>query len=603
MDATGLLPDDPLPDDEAALRDLVVRLRAEQVALRADQAALRGQTDRLRLENAGLQADQARLRLENADLQARQERLKQEKDDLQAEQARLKQQYADLQAEFTRLQQENAELRGKVAAAARQRFGRKSERRPRTTSTQGKPKAKRHKHGRSRLPDNLERRTDVHDLGESEKPCPCCGRMRECIGAQESEQIEMEPARFFIRHIVKKTYACPDCSVQKSLSSEKRFQTAWDRPAGPLPGSRAGAGLLAHVIVGKYADHTPLHRQVGQLARSGVHLADSTLGEWMEQAARLLAPLYERMAKLVLLSRVIHTDDTPVQVRLAGAKGTIQGHLWVYIGDPDYPYVVFDFTADYKKEGPHAFLKGYTGYVQADALAQYEGLYGEGKAKHCCCWAHARRGFFEAVAGGDERGNGALDLIGRLYGIEDKLPPLIAPSTDSAEQARRLAREEERRQLRERDSVPVLSELKKWLEEQKPKTLPKSPLGQAIGYALNNWEALKRYVEKGYLAIDNNLSERTLRVVGLGRKNWVALGSKAGGKTAAVLYTIVQTCVYQGLDPFAYLKEALVGLYELGEKPTEAQVEEWLPERWKQRREQCGPPGSGANAPVGVATG
>src|SRR5262249_38063270 len=149
------------------------------------------------------------------------------------------------------------------------------------------------------------------------------------------------------------------------------------------------------------------------------------------------------------LSRAVHTDDTPVQVRLAGAKGTLQGHLWVYIGEPDYPYVVFDFTADYKKDGPHAFLKGYTGYVQADALAQYEGLYGPGKAKHCCCWAHARRGFFEAAAGKDERAEPALEVIGRLYGVEDELPPLIAPSAGLADQPARLLREQERRQLRQ----------------------------------------------------------------------------------------------------------------------------------------------------------
>jgi transposase len=588
MDATVVPPDGQRPDDSAALRDLVRRLQAEQERLRASQADLLAEAFRLRQENAKLQAEQTRLGQENAQLQA--------------EQAQHKQQIAELLTELARLRQDNAELRGKVDAAARQRFGRSSERRPRTTLGQDKTKRKRHRHGRSRLPANLERRTEIHDLTDAEKPCPCCGKMRECIGTQESEQLDMQPAQFFVRHIVKKTYACADCS-KSSLPSDQRFQTASAGPVGPLPGSRCGPGLLAHIIVAKYADHTPLHRLVGQLERSGVRLCDSTLGDWVAQAARLLEPLVELMRKRVLLCRVIHTDDTPVLVRLVGAKGTIQGHLWVYIGDLDHRYVVFDFTENYKKDGPHDFLKGYTGYVQADALAQYEGLYGADKAKHCCCWAHARRGFIETVASGDERGNAALDLIGQLYGIEDNLPELIMPLADGQDQPARLLREQERQKLREAHSKAVLAELKKWLDEQRPVALPKSPLGKAIGYCLNNWEALERYVEQGYLAIDNNLSERTLRVVGLGRNNWVALGSKAGGKTAAVLYTVVQTCRYQGIDPYAYLKEALVGLYQLGEKPTEQQLQEWLPERWKQRSQKSGPPVGVATGPVPVATG
>jgi hypothetical protein len=216
--------------------------------------------------------------------------------------------------------------------------------------------------------------------------------------------------------------------------------------------------------------------------------------------------------------------------------------------------VVFDFTADYTAGGPEEFFKGYKGYLQTDALAQYEGLYGEGKGLHCCCWAHARRKFVTAAEGGDERADVALGLIGKLYAIERELPPLLPPAAEAAAQEQRQHREEQRRQLRQLQAEPVLTELKKWLEEQRPQALPKSALGQAIGYALNHWEALRRYLEAGYLAIDNNLSEGTLRAIALGRNNWGVLGSAAGGKTAAVLCTVVGTCKHLGIDPFTYLR-------------------------------------------------
>ncbi len=256
----------------------------------------------------------------------------------------------------------------------------------------------------------------------------------------------------------------------------------------------------------------------------------------------MLTPLYQLMHPRLLLSRVIHGDDTAVKLRVPGSSRTTKAHLWVCIGDADYPYVLFDFTTDYTADGPTRFLEGYKGYFQADALAQYEGLYGEDKVKHVCCVAHARRKFVAASDAGDERAAKALELIGRLYAIERALPPLLPPSDDPAQREQRRQREEQRRQLRQRDAEPVWDELSKWLAEQKPGALPKSPLGSAIGYASNNWDALKRYLEQGFLALDNNLTERTLRAIALGRNNWGVIGSEAGGQTAAVLYSVVGTC-------------------------------------------------------------
>ena len=181
-------------------------------------------------------------------------------------------------------------------------------------------------------------------------------------------------------------------------------------------------------------------------------------------------------------------------------------------------------------------------------------------------------------------------MIGKLYAIERDLPPLLPPSDDPVAQQQRRQREEQRREQRQQQAKPILDELKQWLDEQKPKALPKTLLGKAIGYALNNWAALGRYVEEGYLAIDNNLSERTLRAIALGRNNWGVIGSEAGGKTAAVLYTMVGTCKHLGIDPFAYLRETLPALFALGEKPTTEQLLDWLPDRWLLRRAKVAPP-------------
>lgn len=482
-----------------------------------------------------------------------------------------------LQALVRRLLAEVAQLREKLDAALKHRFGRRSERGKAQTPKKTEP-VKPAPHGRAALPEHLERRDVICELSEEQKRCPCCGEIRVCIGEQTAEQLDIEPVHFFVRRTIRKTYAGRRCDPD-AVPAEQRSQTAPPAVVGPIAKGLCGPGLLAHVITAKYADHTPLHRLAGQLARSGVEIARSTLGDWMASAADLLLPLYHLMQQRVLLSRVIHSDDTKVKLRVAGAKATKKAHLWAYIGDADYPYVVFDFTADYTADGPRQFLSGYKGYLQADALAQYEGLYGE-DIKHCCCWAHARRKFVAAVEGGDGRGQTAVELIGRLYAIERDLPALLLAGDDPFQQPQRLKREEQRQKSRQQQAEPILAELKKWLEEEKARTLPKSSLGQAIGYALHNWEALGGYLEKGYLAIDNNLSERTLHAIALGRNNWVVLGSEAGGQTAAVLYTMVLSCKHLGIDPFAYLPEALPGLFALGEKPTAEQLSEWLADRW-----------------------
>jgi transposase len=480
-----------------------------------------------------------------------------------------------------------AELTAKLDAATKHRFGRRSERR-KLVPANPKPAPRRDEHGRKALPEHLERRELIHDLSDAQKFCPVCGRLRECIGEQTAEQLDLDPPRFFVLRTRKRSYACCHCDPA-TVPSEQRITTAGPAQVGPIAKGLCGPGLLAHVITAKFADHVPVHRLAGQLSRSGVMIASSTLGDWLVQASELLTPLYTLMHTRLLQSRVIHGDDTGVKLRVAKQDRTSKAHLWVAIGDADYPYVVFDFTADYTAAGPQAFFADYRGYLQADALAQYEGLYRAGRVRHVCCWAHARRKFVAAAEAGNEHASGALELIGQLYAVERTLPPLLAGSDDPVRGEQRRVREEQRRQIRLREAEPVVNELAGWLCEQRPQALPKSPLGVAIGYAANNWAALRRYLETGYLAIDNNLAERTLRAVALGRNAWGVLGSEVGGRSAAVLYSVVGTCKHLGIDPFAYLREALPGLFALGEEPTAEQLSEWLPDRWLLNRSRDRP--------------
>ena len=498
--------------------------------------------------------------------------------------AALQQLVRELLAEVRRLRQENEQLRHRLDQALRLHFGQRSERsRPRRARVPRDPHERdesgsRPGHGRQSLPEHLPRERVEYDLAEADKPCPCCGGLRVCIGEQVSEQLDYRPASFFVVQHARKAYACRSCDGP----SERRFTTAGPAVLGPIPKGLPGPGLLAHLLTCKYADRLPLHRQVGIVARSGVRLSRSTLCDWMASAATLLGPLVALMRARLLLSRVIHSDDTSVPFLERGRDKAREGHLWVYIGDRDHPYLVFDFTDHYRRDGPEQFLKGYTGYLQADALAQYEGLFRAGGVVHVACNAHARRRFVEAQASAPAEAEEALKYIRKLYKVERDLVGLFASDDDAGRQQHRSAQ-----------TATVRDEFHTWLVEQQAGALPKSPLGEAVGYALSNWAALMRYTEQGYLAIDNNLAERALRQVVVGRANWQFCGSAEGGRTAAALYSVVGTCKHLGIDPFAYLREALPALFGLGESPGESALADWLPDVWQRRQ----PGGAEARAP------
>jgi len=266
------------------------------------------------------------------------------------------------------------------------------------------------------------------------------------------------------------------------------------------------------------------------------------MGDWVGQVAGLLEPVYKAMKTDVLESKVIHSDDTPVPVLEKGRKSTKTGRLWVNVGDKDHDNIVFDYTPDRKRAGPINFLKGFQGYLQADAYPGYDVLYRDHGITEVGCWAHARRRFVDAKTTDLPKAAVALSLIGQLYEVERSaqgLPP------------------EDVLRMRQERSKSIMASLRAWLEQCEGSVLPRSPLGEAIRYTLNQWEALNRYLDDGDLAIDNNAAERGLRCVAIGRKNWTFCGSDAGGRRAAVLYSMTASCKRHGIDTLAYIKDCI----------------------------------------------
>jgi transposase len=428
------------------------------------------------------------------------------------------------------------------------------------------PRPTTHGHGRRRLPSDLPRTKVIHDLPEEEKPCPCRGKMRHVIGQEVSEQLDYVPAKLTVIEHVRLKYVCRACE-ENAAESGPRMTTA-EKPLSPIEKGLAAPGLLANVIVSKYGDHLPLHRLEHILARHGIQIARSTMCDWAAQCAALPRPLVDRMVHEVLQSKVMHTDDTPVDVLDRKLDQTRTGRFWVYLGDKLHPYTVFAYTPSRSRDGPRAFLQNWSGYLQADAFGGYDGIYA-GQAGGCvtevACWAHARRKFYDARSSDAAVSTHALAYIRLLYDVEDEAKELSAP---------------QRQHLRQEKSVPRLSQFKVWLESQQAArggpVLPKSPMGQAIAYALNQWDALGVYTTDGDLAIDNNTSENALRRVALGRKNWLFCGSDNGGSTAAVLFSLIATCQRHKVDPFAYLRDVLT---RLPATPIH-DLDRFLPDRW-----------------------
>jgi transposase len=483
---------------------------------------------------------------------------------------------AETAADYDRLQEEHAELAETLALLRRYIFGPRRERRvddpdqghlfdlpefvpepepptPTPADDAAPPRSHPARPGRRARLDHLPHIRIEHDLTEEEKTCSCCGGPKRRIGEDESRELEYIPARLEVKVHVLPKYACPKC--RDGVASPPV-------PPKPTPGGMAGPGLVAFVVVSKFADHLPLYRLEDILMRHGVYLSRSTLCDWVRDAAAILDPLTALQRALVLQSPVIWTDDTPVTVLGGGQPGSSTGRFWVYLGDDGHPYSVYDFSASRCRDGPVAFLEGYRGFLQADAYGGYDGIFlgSDGAIVEVACWAHARRKFYDARSNAPREANEILEWIRQLYDIEDRALARTA---------------EERLALRRQESVPILDRIEARLEELSGRVLPKSALGKAVTYARNQWAALRVYASDGGLTIDNNVSERTLRLQAIGRKNWEFLGSAAAGPRAAVLFTILAGAKRHHLEPWAYLRDVLLRL-----SAGETELESLLPDRW-----------------------
>jgi len=469
------------------------------------------------------------------------------------------------------------DLNGQLYYLKRQLFGKKSEKldpaqrllfenlydqvkskidqqKPSKTKTVRKKKRADHK-GRNPLPKDLPREIIEIEPPKEEKVCPVCNNEKQRIGSEETEKLEYVPASFYVKKYVRYKYACKECESHISIGQ---------LPAMAIDKGIAGEGLLAHIITSKYCDHNPLNRLEGILKRHGVDINVSTMCDWVGKSADLLAPLVKRMREKILQSPKINTDDTPIPVKSKKRRGsTYNGYLWVYVDDKHN--IVFDFTPTRSREGPLKFLgTAYSGYVQADAYSGYDEFFRKSDATEVGCHAHARRKFDYALDTDPVRAARLLVLWGRLYDIERKAKDENYSSAHLLE-------------ARQKEAKPKLAEIKTVLDEYKNQVLPKSPIGKAITYSLNQWEALNRYVDDPMLEIDNNLSERILRMVVIGRKNYMFAGSEAGAWRAAIIYSLVASCKLNEIDPFRYFRDVLA---RVSTHPA-AKIDELLPGEWK----------------------
>jgi transposase len=427
------------------------------------------------------------------------------------------------------------------------------------------PATRRKGHGRRCKPKDLPRRLEEIDLSEAEKVCACCGTVKIRIGQSVSERLDYQPMAIFVRELVRPTYACRSCESQ---GHDPQIAKA-ALPPEPLPKSNVGAGLLAHVIVAKMCDHLPLHRQESILARHGWAVRRSTRCDYLQKCGCLLKPLYDLMHQRLLKSFAIHTDDTPLVL----LRPRRTAYAWVYLGDSQNPYTLFDLTAGRSQTFPQRFLDGYRGFVHADAYEGYNAVHHN--LRHLGCWMHARRYFVEAVPS-DPRSVDALAFIRTLYAIEREI-------RDERDKLGETFTNADGVRLRRTRAGPILATFADWLEEQRRRATPRSLFGQAIEYSRNQWPSLVRYLNDSRFSIDNGASERAIRPLAIGRTNWLHVGGDGGLKTASVLLSICASATRHRLNPWSHLRNVLD---HLAGRAAGDDVGNLLPDAWAIRHAQ-----------------
>ena len=395
------------------------------------------------------------------------------------------------------------------------------------------PRPRRERAGRQALPDHLPRIEHRHEP----ESCACgkCGKDLVLIGEDISEQLDVEPSKFFVHRHIRPQYACRACETV----------TAAPIPPAVIDGGMAAVGLLSWVTVGKYLDHMPLYRLERMAAREGVTLARSTLAEWVGRIGVALQPLADRLAALLLERPILHADETPVQQLDPGNGKTKRAYLWAYMSnmlETGPPIVVFDYQTS--RSGAHArnFLGPWSGALMVDDFGGYKATFSQGVTE-LGCFAHARRKYFDLnEAQANPIAQEALVRIAALYAIESQGKNMTIA---------------ERGELRQREALPLLKSMHDWLLATRMTVANGGGTAKAIDYSLKRWAALSRYATNGSLPIDNNPVENAIRPICLGKKNWLFTGSERAGKRAAAIQSLLATAALNGLDPAAWLRSTL----------------------------------------------
>jgi transposase len=415
-------------------------------------------------------------------------------------------------------------------------------------------------HTRNQFPSELPRVPVVAPPpADSDLPCLCCGTVR--VPTREilqNSRYEFVPASFYVEELYSVEYKCPNCPQSESLIA---------CVAEAVENGFAGPGLLAQVVVSRDFDHLPFNRQSTIYARSDAQLSRSTLCDFYAQVARILTPLYTLMHSILLKSKVISTDDTPVKVLDRSKEKNIKiGRQWAFLGDAEHPVNLFHYTPGRGRDGPLDFLKGWKGLLQGDCFSGNIAICAAVGTVLVACLAHARRYFIKALLNDKAGCNQALLMFQSLYEIERTAKELEIPC-------------DELKVMREQESVPILETFHKWLQEKYAIAQPKSSFGKALFYCLNNWTELTQYVNDGALRIDNNHTEREMKYIAMGKHAWLFFGSDKGAKDHAIVLSILSTCRRHGVEPWSYLTDVI---QRLAENPG-CDLDELLPYNWKQK--------------------
>lgn len=404
--------------------------------------------------------------------------------------------------------------------------------------------------GRMKLPANLRRETTVL------QPDTDVSGLKK-IGDEITEILDYTPGELFVKQYIRPKYTLPLTAAAGSTVITASL------PGRIMEKCMAGEGLLAQIIVDKYVDHLPLHRQMQRLQRSGVTIAQSTINDWVKTILNHVAALYEVHKKLTLACGYLHADETTMKVLDENKKGTThQGYYWVYYNSKDKT-VLFDYRKGRSREGPDDILKDFQGYLQTDGYTAYDEFDKRPGITLIHCMAHARRKFYDALQNDAPRAEHALSLFQQLYAIERTIKDEQLNPADTLE-------------LRQQKSVPILAALQQWMTAEYPKVLPKSPIGKAIAYCLPRWQKLSLYATNPILNIDNNPVENSIRPVAIGRKNYLFAGSHDAAQRAAMIYSLFATCRLHNINPYDWLKDVLQRMHLY----TTSNIHELLPQNW-----------------------